>query len=239
MQRSNARLLTPATVTTLVTALTLMMSSPAHAAVEWNGDADAGGTAVFASLVCDDPSYVHQPDWNDGRGKIFAFTKMPGSERCEGLGLAGHTLTDGRTYWFGWESMTKTGNAQTVFQWKSWGTGAEQDQNYPVLMKVEDSQLKIWYVAPGEEWVAAGSVPWTPGTWNRIELGINSQSSTSGSLTLYVNGRLVADKHGIRTWDLKGNVPRWGTYGTTISDVESVNWVDGLTMGGSRADVAP
>lgn len=84
------------------------------------------------------------------------------------------TLGAGRTYWFGWESMTKTGNAQ---------------------------------------------------------------SSTAGSFALYVNGQLVVDKHDVRTWDLKGNVPRWGTYGSTISDVESVNWVDGLKMGSSRADV--
>ncbi|MGW9368581.1 heparin lyase I family protein [Streptomyces xanthophaeus] len=234
MQRSDVRLLTP---TTLVAALVLMTASPAHAAVEWDGDADNGGTAVFASVLCDDPSYVYQPDWNDGRGKIFGFTKAVGSERCEGLGIAGRTLTDGRTYWFGWESMTKTGNAQTVFQWKSWGTDAEQDQNYPVLMKVEDSRLKIWYVAPGEEWVAAGSVPWTPGTWNKIELGINARASTGGSFALYVNGQLVADKHDVRTWDLKGNVPRWGTYGSTISAVDSVHWVNGLKMGTARDDV--
>ncbi|MCX5402973.1 polysaccharide lyase [Streptomyces sp. NBC_00335] len=234
MQRSNVRLLAP---TALAAVLTAATTSPAHAAVEWDGDADNGGTAVFATVVCDDPSYVYQPDWNDGRGTIFAFTKAVGSERCEGLGIAGRTLTEDRTYWFGWESMTKTGNAQTVFQWKSWGTDAEQDQNYPVLMKVEDSLLKIWYVAPGEEWIAAGSIPWTPGTWNKIELGINARSSTGGSFALYVNGQLVVDRHDARTWDLKGNVPRWGTYGSTITGVESVNWVDGLKMGTTREDV--
>lgn len=219
------------------TAASLVLAAPAQAAVEWNGDADNDGTAVFASVLCDAPSYVYQPNWNDGRGKIFGFTKRPGSERCEGHGIAGRTLSAGRTYWFGWESMTKTGNAQTVFQWKSWGTGSEHDQNYPVIMKVENSQLKIWYVAPGEEWILVGSVPWTPGTWNKIELGINAQSSTAGSFSLYVNGKQVADRQGARTWDLKGNVPRWGTYGSTITDVESVHWVDGLKMGSTRGDV--
>ncbi|MEU4999180.1 heparin lyase I family protein [Streptomyces sp. NPDC021622] len=219
------------------TAASLVLAAPAQAAVEWNGDADNGGTAVFASVLCDAPSYVYQPNWNDGRGKIFGFTKRPGSQRCEGHGIAGRTLSAGRTYWFGWESMTKTGNAQTVFQWKSWGTGSEHDQNYPVIMKVENSQLKIWYVAPGEEWILVGSVPWTPGTWNKIELGINAQTSTAGSFSLYVNGKQVADRQGARTWDLKGNVPRWGTYGSTITDVESVHWVDGLKMGSTRGDV--
>ncbi|MFB6528211.1 heparin lyase I family protein [Streptomyces sp. NPDC056399] len=223
--------------TALAAVLPLALATPAHAAVEWDGDADNGGTAVFDAVLCDSPSYVYQPDWNDGRGKVFGFTKAVGSERCEGHGIAGHTLTSGRTYWFGWESMTKTGNAQTVFQWKSWGTGAEHDQNYPVIMKVEDSRLKIWYVAPGEQWTPIGNVAWTPGTWNRIELGIDARSSTTGSILLYVNGRLVADHRNARTWDLKGNVPRWGSYGSTITDVESVHWVDGLKMGAARSDV--
>ncbi|MEU7033864.1 heparin lyase I family protein [Streptomyces sp. NPDC046237] len=233
-QRPRGRLFVP---TALAAALSLVLSTPAHAAVEWNGDADNGGTAVFASVLCDSPSYVYQPDWGDGRGKIFGFTKAVGSERCEGHGIAGRTLTSGRTYWFGWESMTKTGNAQTVFQWKSWGTGDEHDQNYPVIMKVEDSRLKIWYVAPGEQWISVGSVAWTPGTWNKIELGIDAQTSTSGSFSLYVDGQLVVDRQNARTWDLQGNVPRWGSYGSTIVDVESIHWVDGLKMGTTRADV--
>ncbi|MEV8017309.1 hypothetical protein AB0O76_13375 [Streptomyces sp. NPDC086554] len=66
---------------------------------------------------------------------------------------------------------------------------------------------------------------------------MNAQSSTSGSFSLYVNGKLVADRQSARTWDLKGNVPRWGTYGSTITDVESVHWVDGLKMGSARGDV--
>ncbi|MFF1412455.1 hypothetical protein ACFVX6_22245 [Streptomyces sp. NPDC058289] len=41
----------------------------------------------------------------------------------------------------------------------------------------------------------------------------------------------------MRTWVLRGNAPRWGTYGSTITGVESANWVDGLTMGTTRGDV--
>ncbi|MEU9109845.1 hypothetical protein AB0D54_37060 [Streptomyces xanthophaeus] len=47
----------------------------------------------------------------------------------------------------------------------------------------------------------------------------------------------MVDKHDVRTWELRGNVPRWGTYGSTISSVESANWVNGLKMGTARGDV--
>ncbi|MGW8884610.1 hypothetical protein [Streptomyces sp. NPDC055749] len=233
--RTAARRLSVPVIAT-ATAMTLLTASPATAAAEWDGDA-SHGTGVFQHVLCDAPSYVHVTDWNDGHGDIFGFHKSPGSSRCEGMGINGHTFTAGRSYWFGWWSMTKTGNTQTVFQWKSWGTDAEQNQNYPVIMKVEDSRLKIWYVAPGEQWILAGSVPWAPGTWNKIELGIDVRSDTSGSLQLYVNGQSVAGMAGIRTWDLRGNVPRWGSYGVTITDIESIHWVDALGMGTARADV--
>lgn len=222
--------------------LTVTTTQPAHASLIWDGDA-SHGTGVFANVLCDSPSHLTTPDWNDGRGDIFAFTKEEGSERCEGhsvrAGGSEYQFTGDGThpYWFGWESMTKTGNAQTVFQWKSNGTNDQNSQNYPVIMKVEDSRLKVWYVAPGEGWISVASVPWSPEAWHRIELGIHARPGTAGWFQVHLDGQRIADVSGVQTWDTRGNKPRWGTYGSTITDVESVNWINGLKMGTAKGDV--
>lgn len=214
----------------------------AHASVIWDGDA-SHGTDVFAAVLCESPSYVSVRNWNDGRGDIFAFTKEQGSERCEGhsVSVSGseYRFTDTRShpYWFGWESMTKTGNAQTVFQWKSDGTNDQHHQNYPVIMKVEDGRLKVWYVAPGEQWIPVASVPWSPEVWHRIELGIHARSGTAGWFEVHLDGTRIAGRTGVQTWDVLGNKPRWGSYGSTIADELSVHWINGLRMGTSRGDV--
>ncbi|MFC5800127.1 heparin lyase I family protein [Streptomyces formicae] len=220
--------------------MVLIMATPASASLIWNGDA-SNGSAAFGTFLCDDPSYVYTPDWGDGRGMIWGFTKVAGSDRCEAhnvrVGGSEYNFQPGRAYWFGWESMTKTGNAQTVFQWKSNGTNDQHEQNYPVIMKVEDSKLKVWYVAPGEQWISVGSANWAPAAWHKIKLGINAQSGTSGSIEVWLDGQRIVNHGNARTWDVLGNKPRWGTYGSTISGVESVNWINDLKMGTTSGDV--
>ncbi|MFJ8933818.1 heparin lyase I family protein [Streptomyces sp. NPDC102364] len=214
--------------------------STAHAAVIWDGDASQG-TDVFATTLCDSPGSVTTGNWNDGHGTFFKFNKPIGTPRCEGHSVrtsAGeYTFKNNSTYWFGWDSMTKTGNAQTVFQWKSNGTNDQHSQNYPVLMKVEDGQLKAWYVAPGETWVPIGSTPWTEGAWHSVQLGITTDSAGQGTLSVYKDGNRFASRTGARTWDDLGNKPRWGTYFGTDTSTASINWVAGLKMGTSREDV--
>lgn len=218
-------------------AMSFVMATDAHAAVLWDGDASRG-TGVFEAVLCPSPGGVSVRNWGDAHGDFFEFLKPAGSERCEGHSInRPELLQNDRTLWFGWDSMTKTGNAQTVFQWKSNGTNEQNQQNYPVIMKVEDSRLKVWYVAPGEQWISIGSAPWTPESWHSVQLGITTSSSTGGSAEVWLDGNRIAHATGIRTWDDLGNKPRWGTYGTTITDVSSTNWVDDPTMGDTRADV--
>ncbi|MZD06523.1 hypothetical protein GTW43_15665 [Streptomyces sp. SID5785] len=220
-----------------VTALTV---APAQAAVIWDADA-AQGVGVFVTTLCDSPASVTTGNWNDGHGSFFKFNKPIGVARCEAHSVrtsAGeYTFRDNSTYWFGWDSMTKTGNAQTVFQWKSNGTNDQNSQNYPVLMKVEDGRLKAWYVEPGENWVSIGTTPWTAGEWHSIQLGITTDSAGAGTLSVYKDGTEFASRTGARTWDDLGNKPRWGTYFGTDTSTASINWVAGLAMGTSRADV--
>ncbi|MEU2428340.1 heparin lyase I family protein [Streptomyces sp. NPDC007861] len=221
-------------------AMTLVVATPAHASLIWNGDA-SGGTGVFAGVLCDSPNYVYTTDWGDGRGDIFGFVNKAGGTRCEAhsvrVGGSEYAFTGGRAYWWGWESMTSTGNPATVFQWKSNGTGEQHQQNYPVIMMVLENQLRVWYVAPGEQWIGVGSGAWTPGAWHKIKLGINAQSSTSGSFQVYLDGNLIVDAKNVRTWDDLGNKPRWGVYDSNVAGTDQVNWINDLKMGTTSGDV--
>lgn len=217
--------------------ITVGSARTAAAAILWDGNASRG-FGVFAAVLCDGghPSIT---DWNDGHGAIFSVHKPAGVDRCELHSIDDESLLgDNRTLWFGWDLNTKTGNAQTVFQWKSNGTGDQHQQNYPVIMKVEDDRLKVWYVAPGETWIAIGSAAWTPGTWNAIQLGIGTSSGSAGSVEVFLNGTRIAARTGVRTWDDLGNKPRWGTYGSTIAHTASHVWVDDPRLGTDRGAVS-
>lgn len=41
-----------------------------------------------------------------------------------------------------------------------------------------------------------------------------------------------------RTWDDLRNKPRWRTYGLEVKDKSVVNWMDGMKVGTTYADVA-
>ncbi|MGW0777318.1 heparin lyase I family protein [Streptomyces sp. NPDC002835] len=218
-------------------AMTLVMATDACAAVLWDGDA-AKGPGVFETVLCPSPGGVSVKNWGDAHGDFFEFLKPAGSERCEAHSInRPELLRNNATLWFGWGSMTKTGNAQTVFQWKSNGTNDQNQQNYPVIMKVEDSRLKVWYVAPDERWISIGSAPWAPESWHSVQLGITTSSVGAGTAEVWLDGSRIARRTGMRTWDDLGNKPRWGTYGSTISGVSSTNWVDDPILGNARGDV--
>ncbi|MFC5804997.1 polysaccharide lyase [Streptomyces formicae] len=236
MQRRSPRSRLLLTSAAIASTMTLVTASPASASVLWDGNADKG-LGVFAAILCDGGvKRVHT--WGDSHGTFFEFNKVPGIDRCEGHSLAGAEgeLQNNRTLWFGWSLATKTGNAQTVFQWKSNGTNDQHQQNYPVIMKVEDNKLKAWYVSPGETWNAIGSREWKDG-WHAIQMKITTSSGTGGSVEIYLDGDPLASRSGIRTWDDLGNKPRWGTYGSSIASVGSQSWVDDPKMGTTRADV--
>ncbi|RII18373.1 hypothetical protein DSC45_10680 [Streptomyces sp. YIM 130001] len=218
----------------------LVAAQPAQAALIWDGDA-SGGTGVFSSILCDSPGSVVAQDNNDGRGKVFKFNKPRGLDRCEAHGISvdgsRYTFRNNSTYYLGWDTSTNTGDAATIFQWKSYGTGDQQQQNYPVLMKVEGSVLKLFHIEAGEKWTLKWSTPVETSTYKRIVLGIHTSSSaSSGWVEAYYNGTKVASFSG-RTWDDLGNDTRFGSYGSEVKDKAAINWIDGLRVGTSYADV--
>jgi hypothetical protein len=220
----------------VATAVTLIMATDAQAAVLWDGNADKG-VGVFATTICSGGT-VQVKNWSESHGNFFEFAKPAGVDRCEGHSMAGAEgqLGDNKTLWFGWSLATKAGTAQAVFQWKSNGTNDQHQQNYPILLFVEDNQFKAYYIAPGEKWTLIGSTPWTKESWHKIELGITTSSGNSGSLNVYMDGSRIASRTGVRTWDDLGNKPRWGTYRSGWTDPSQV-WVDDPKMGTSRVDV--
>ncbi|NGN70149.1 hypothetical protein G5C51_40470 [Streptomyces sp. A7024] len=228
------------TIPAIACSLGLIYASPASASIIWNGDA-AGGTGVFSSILCDSPGSVTAQDNNDGRGQVFKFNKPLGLERCEahGISVGGsrYTFKNNSTYYLGWDTSTNTPDAATIFQWKSYGTGDQHQQNYPVLMKVEGGQLKLFYIAPGEDWQLKWSTPVETSTYKRIVLGIHTSSdASSGWVEAYYNGTKVAEFSG-RTWDDLGNDIRWGTYGAEVQDKRVINWIDDLKVGTTYGDV--
>lgn len=76
-----------------------------------------------------------------------------------------------------------------------------------------------------------------PGVRHKIELGIRARSGTVGWFEFHLDGTRIAGRTGVQTWDVLGNKPRWGSYGSTIADEISVHWINGLRMGTSRGDV--
>ncbi|MBC9712887.1 hypothetical protein H9Y04_09915 [Streptomyces sp. TRM66268-LWL] len=221
-------------------ALILLASSPANASVIWDGDASRG-TGVFSSILCDSPGSVVAQDNNDGRGTVFKFNKPLGLERCEAHGItvggSRYTFKNNSTYYIGWDTSTNTDDAATIFQWKSYGTGDQQQQNYPVLMKVEGGVLKLFHIEVGEKWTLKWSTPVAVSTYKRIVLGIHtSTDASSGWVEAYYNGTKVASFSG-RTWDDLGNDTRFGTYGSEVQDKRVINWIDGLKVGTTYGDV--
>ncbi|MFJ6632589.1 heparin lyase I family protein [Streptomyces sp. NPDC091376] len=146
------------------------------------------------------------------------------------------TGTQSHPYWFGWESMT-TENPSVVLQWKSEGTGEQHQQNYPVILQVGGGLLHIWYISPGEVWNKVGTAPFSARAWHKVELGIFARPDTTGWFQVYVDGQLVADARNARTWDDRGNKPRWGVYDSKIATADQTHWINGLKLGTSRADV--
>ncbi|RFU87129.1 hypothetical protein DY218_08485 [Streptomyces triticagri] len=226
--------------TAAVFAWCLVAAQPAHAALIWDGDA-SGGTGVFSSILCESPGSVVAQDNNDGRGQVFKFNKPRGLDRCEAHGItvdgSRYTFRNDSTYYLGWDTSTNTTDAATIFQWKSYGTGDQHQQNYPVLMKVEGGELKLFHIEVGEKWTLKWSTPVQTSTYKRIVLGIHTSSSaSSGWVEAYYNGTKVASFSG-RTWDDLGNDTRFGTYGAEVKDKAGINWIDGLKVGTTYADV--
>ncbi|MBY8883883.1 polysaccharide lyase [Streptomyces sp. PTM05] len=218
----------------------------AEASEVWNGDASQG-TKVFGNLDCASPGSVTPVAGTDGHGTVFRYTKAVGVYRCESRGIrvdgSRYQFADSHTYWFGWQqrfAVVPTGSDWVPWQWKSY---PDAEQDYPLLMTVSDGKLNLVYVGPGQGWKYIWSKPVTAYDWNRVAIGIHTSSSASaGSVELYYNGVRQTFTNGStnytgRTWD-SANEPKWGVYDRGDTTHLLTNWVDGLKLGTTYADVS-
>lgn len=231
----------------LALAWCMVVATPAEAAVIWDGDATQG-TGVFPAVECAAPGGLVTAAQTDGHGTVFRYTKGATEWRCESRGIkvggAKYVFQNNSTYYLGWESKVDTvalpgGGDFVVFQWKSYPNA---EQNYPLLMTVEDGRVRLYHVGSGEVWNQIWSAPVAAFDWHGFVLGIHtSDSATDGWVELWFDGVQQtfgngSQRYAGRTWD-SANEPKWGVYDRDNTTDQIVNRVDSLRVGTTYADV--
>ncbi|MBC9717225.1 heparin lyase I family protein [Streptomyces sp. TRM66268-LWL] len=233
-------------LTAAASAMVLLTSSPAFAAVIRNGEASQG-LGVFEGVECPAPGSLVTSEQTDGHARVFRYTKAVGMDRCESRGIktggSAYTFRNNSTYWIGWEQnfsvVPGSGSDFVPFQWKSY---PNSQQNYPVLMTVGNGMVQLKYVGPGEVWHTIWTREVKAFEWHRVALGIHTSDSASGGwIELYYDGIQRTFSNGStrytgRTWD-SDNRPKWGAYDRGNTATEIINRVDRLMIGTSYADV--
>jgi len=233
-----------------ITAGSLAFAASVSASVIWDGNATLG-MGVFkatgtGNCVGEGSSQITTA--SDGTyGTVWRYHKPTDSNRCENHGVKqGGTnvvFSEGSTYYFGWRyKVTTAANNNANFQWKSYGTGHQQ--NFPVVIKNVDGEVKLMHTAPGGASTYIWSGPISANSWNTVVLAIyTSSSDTSGWIEFWWNGTKQtllggSQRYYGRTWDVGDhNCPKWGVYGGMGTDMS--NYVHALKAGTTYADVAP
>jgi hypothetical protein len=222
----------------------------AGASVIWDGNASLG-TGVFkatgtGNCVGEGSSQITAV--SDGTyGTVWRYHKPTDSNRCENHGVkqggSNVVFNEGSTYYFGWRyKVTTAANNNANFQWKSYGTGHQQ--NFPVVIKNVDGEVKLMHTAPGGASTYIWSAPFSANTWNTVVLALYLHSSdTSGWIEFWWNGTKQtllggSQRYYGRTWDVGDhNCPKWGVYGGMGTDMS--NYAHALKAGTTYADAAP
>ena len=232
----------------LAAAALFLTAGSAGATVIWDGDASKG-TGVFKAIGtgnCIGEGSSSLTAVNDStQGRVWRYLKPADSNRCENHGVKnGSTAVvfgNGKLYYLGWRSkITTTANNNANFQWKSYGTGHQQ--NFPLVLKMISSQMNLMYTHPG----GANTFLWrrsiSKDAWNHYVLAVNVNSNASvGYVELWFNGAKQSfltggQRYNGRTFDTGlHNCPKWGVYGG--SGTSMTNYVDGLKIGTTYGDV--
>ena len=234
----------------LTLASATLAAPSATASLIWDGN-PSEGTGVFKAigtgncigegssqiLTASDATY----------GTVWRYHKPTDSNRCENHGVSnsgsGVVFNEGSTYYLGWRyKVSTTANNNANFQWKSYGTGHQQ--NFPVVIKNVDGQAKLMHTEPGgaSTYIWSGSI--SSGSWNEVVLALHlSKTDTVGWIEFWWNGTKQtllggSQRYYARTYDTGDhNCPKWGVYGGMGTDMS--NYVHSLKIGTTHADVAP
>jgi hypothetical protein len=216
------------TIRTLLAAAAALslVTAPAHA-----GSWTATGLSSFGNLNLDGSATATYS------GGIFTFNKPSGSNRAEAHGANGVTITQGETYTINWEfKLSSTVNNNAIFQWKAYGS--PMVQNYPLVLKMINNQLVLQYTPPNSSSIQVTHTTISANTWYSIKVVIFVQNSTSGYISLWLNGAPIVTTYHCDSWDGDQIDPKWGIYGATSTSVNdqirnlSMSWGSGGGGGG-------
>jgi hypothetical protein len=227
-------------------ALAMTLAGAADASVLWDGDASRG-LGVFkltGTGNCASPSSITAAT-DSTHGRIWRYNKPSGTNRCENHGIkngsSNFVFNHGTTYYLGWRSrLSNTSNNNANFQWKSYGTGHQQ--NFPLVLKMISGQMNLMYTHPGGRNTFLWRRAVARDQWNHFVLGIHvNRGLTAGWVELWFNGARQTfltggQRYNGRTLDTGGhNCPKWGVYGA--SGTAMINYIDGLKVGTTFGDV--
>jgi len=212
------------------------------ASILWDGDANSG-TGVFKTLNVEDGSTIAAAN-NTTYGKIWRFSKPVGSNRCEVHAASGFQADEGDDIYIGWRSqvaMPVNTTTNAFFQWKAYGSNMLQ--NYPIVIKAVNGDLKLMHAAPGGTTTYIWSTPMSVNSWNRFVIRIKvSRDASIGFIEFWYNGTKQTLSNGLqrymgRTLDADYCDPKWGVYGASATLVE--NRVHALKIASTYAEAAP
>lgn len=91
----------------------------------------------------------------------------------------GVTVDTNQTYYIGWRfKLSSLEDNHALFQWKAYGDPMEQ--NYPIVLKVEDGHLSFEYYKPGKIEVELFDAPIDTNRWYTVAIRITTSTSESG-----------------------------------------------------------
>jgi hypothetical protein len=226
------------------------LAGTARASVIWDGDASRGmgifGNTGTGNCVGEGSSSISAVQDPAGvNGLVWRYHKPSDSNRCENHGVtvngSHYMVTNGQLIYLGWRyRINTTANNNANFQWKSYGDGHQQ--NFPFVIKNVSGTVRFMYTAPGGSSTYIWQHSISSNQWNQVGMRLQiSTSATTGSADLWWNGVQQTFSNGQtryfgRTLDTGNhNCPKWGVYG--LSGTDASNWVDGLRIGTTLADV--
>jgi hypothetical protein len=237
----------------VLAAVCLTPAVPAQASLIWDGDASRG-TGIFKLIGsnCSSPGSVTAAN-DTTHGTVWRYNKPSGSDRCESHGIKvngnNYTFQNGSTYYLGWRyrlSSTVDNNAQ--FQWKVFPAPGPAGLNWPLALKVVNGRAvmlnrKGIRTDGSYEVYEIWSAPIVANTWYHMVLAVKlSNMRDGGYVEIWLNGVQQTLLGGTTRWacrlyDNDHVCPKWGVYGASGDTV--INYVDGLRIGTTFADVGP
>ncbi|WP_104024858.1 hypothetical protein [Vibrio hyugaensis] len=218
----------------------LTLSCLSYGSEIWNSEPN-----IFGNIECEYPGNISYELDLEKKKNVWRFYKPADdlSYRCETRNIRvdglQYTWQEDKTYFISWGSkITKIDDGYgdwVIFQWKSYPNG---QQNYPLLMTVSGSTVRLVYVEPiSQEWLTLWSTVIKNEEWSQYKLGLQlSRDPSQGWIEFYYNGEQqtlgsnAVTRYPARTLDDGENEPKWGTYNRGFPESEMEQFVADIVV---------